>query len=141
LDRRLRDQVRGELKTGVTTMLVTHDPDDALSLADAVGVMAAGRLLQVGPPREVYERPVSAYVARLLGEANVLRGGVLVRPVRVRLVAGDEPVRSVSYRGGRATVDVGGVLVEVDARAAPSAGERAGVEIPPDARHRMAEGA
>jgi ABC-type Fe3+/spermidine/putrescine transport system ATPase subunit len=140
LDRRLRDQVRGELKTGVTTLLVTHDPEDALSLADAIGVMAAGRLLQVGPPREVYERPASGYVARLLGEANFLPGGVMVRPERVRLVAGDEPVRAVRYCGSRAIVDVGGVLVEVDARAAPRVGERAGVEVPAEARHVLPEG-
>src|SRR5262245_56871350 len=77
LDRRLREQVRSELRrlqrrTGVTTLVVTHDPEEALALADVVGVMADGRLLQVGPPREVYERPVSPYVARLLGDANIL---------------------------------------------------------------------
>ncbi|NBO93639.1 MAG: ABC transporter ATP-binding protein, partial [Planctomycetia bacterium] len=139
LDRRLRDQMRDQLKTGVSTLLVTHDPDDALSLADFIGVMADGRLLQVGTPREVYERPSSGYVARLLGEANLLPGGVMVRPERVRLTSGNEPVLSVRYRGATALIDVGGVLVEVNARQAPKVGETAGVHIPDEAKHYMPE--
>src|SRR5262249_51880021 len=62
LDRSLRDQLAGELRalqqrTGVTTMMATHDQEEALALADLVGILAAGRLLQVGPPEEVYLRP------------------------------------------------------------------------------------
>jgi ABC-type Fe3+/spermidine/putrescine transport system ATPase subunit len=77
LDRRLRDQVRGELRqlqrrTGVTTLLVTHDPEEALALADRAGVMASGRLLQAGTPQDLYERPCCPYVARLVGDANLL---------------------------------------------------------------------
>jgi ABC-type Fe3+/spermidine/putrescine transport system ATPase subunit len=92
LDRQLREQLRGELKdlqrrTGVTTVLVTHDREEALLLADQVGILAAGRLLQVGEPRTVYRRPRCPFVARLLGEANLLAiesGG----PDGVRLVGG-----------------------------------------------------
>jgi ABC-type Fe3+/spermidine/putrescine transport system ATPase subunit len=78
LDRRLREQVRGELRqlqrrTGVTTLLVTHDQEEALALADTVGVMARGRLLQTGTPQELYDRPSCPYIARLLGDANLLR--------------------------------------------------------------------
>lgn len=77
LDRQLRQQVRGELRalqrrTGVTTLLVTHDQEEALALADCIGIMAHGRLLQVGTPQDVYQRPCCPYVARLLGEANLL---------------------------------------------------------------------
>jgi ABC-type Fe3+/spermidine/putrescine transport system ATPase subunit len=76
LDRQLREQLRSELKelqrrSGVTTLLVTHDRDEALTLADRVGVLAAGRLLQVGAPEEVYQRPRCPFVARLLGDANL----------------------------------------------------------------------
>jgi ABC-type Fe3+/spermidine/putrescine transport system ATPase subunit len=76
LDRHLREQLRGSLRdlqrrTGVTTLLVTHDQEEALALADQVGVMTAGRLLQVGPPRELYRRPLCPFVARFLGEANL----------------------------------------------------------------------
>src|SRR5262249_57124625 len=70
----------------------THDPEEALALSDSVGVMASGRLLQVGAPRDLYERPVSPYVAGLLGDANVLRieavsEGVLTLAGGVRLTA------------------------------------------------------
>ena len=71
LDRHLRDQLRAELRTlqretGVTTVLVTHDQEEALAVSDLVGVMAAGRVLQVGPAAEVYHRPRTPFVARFL---------------------------------------------------------------------------
>jgi len=77
LDRPLREQMRRELKelqhrAGVTTLLVTHDRDEALVLADQVGILRAGRLLQVGDSRTVYRQPRYPFVARLLGEANLL---------------------------------------------------------------------
>ena len=95
LDRRLRERLRGELKelqrrAGVATLLVTHDQEEALALADEVGVMLGGRLLQVGRPEELYERPRLPWIARFLGEANLfeverregealrLRGGLLL---------------------------------------------------------------
>ncbi|MBX9580702.1 MAG: ABC transporter ATP-binding protein [Gemmataceae bacterium] len=95
LDRLLREQLRGELRrlqreNGVTTIMVTHDPEEALAVSDLVGVMNAGRLLQVGPPAEVYHRPRTPFVARALGDANLidgadlgLSGTVMVRPERV----------------------------------------------------------
>ena len=77
LDRRLREVMRHELKdlqrrTGVTTIMVTHDQEDALFLADRVGVMMNGRLLQVGSPEALYRRPERSEVARFLGDANLL---------------------------------------------------------------------
>ena len=77
LDRRLREAMRTELKelhhrTGVTTVMVTHDQEDALYLADRIGIMMDGRLLQVGTPEALYHRPARAEVARFLGDANVL---------------------------------------------------------------------
>jgi ABC-type Fe3+/spermidine/putrescine transport system ATPase subunit len=137
LDRHLRDQMRGELRTGTTTLMVTHDPDDALALADQVGILEAGRLVQLGSPRELYDRPVNATVARLLGAVNLLPGGFLVRPERLRLLPGEDPITAVEFRGSRALVKVADLWVEVDARTAPQLGERAAVEIPADARWRM----
>lgn len=77
LDRRLREQLRGELRelqnrTGVTTLLVTHDQEEALALADRVGLMAGGRLVQVDTPRDLYLRPRSTFAACFLGDANLL---------------------------------------------------------------------
>lgn len=76
LDRQLRERLRTELKqlqqqTGVTTILVTHDQEEALALADRVGLMLAGRFLQVDTAAHLYHHPVSPLVAQFLGEANL----------------------------------------------------------------------
>jgi ABC-type Fe3+/spermidine/putrescine transport system ATPase subunit len=92
LDRRLREQMRGELRelqrrTGVTTLLVTHDQEEALALADRVGLMRAGRLLQVGAPQELYRQPCDRWAACFLGDANLL-GVATVNGDEIRLQGG-----------------------------------------------------
>jgi iron(III) transport system ATP-binding protein len=82
----IRDDVLGLLRAHDTTaILVTHDQDEALSVADAVAVMRSGVIVQAGPPAEVYAAPVDLDVARFLGDANVLRGtysgGVVTCPL------------------------------------------------------------
>ncbi|MBM3479617.1 MAG: ABC transporter ATP-binding protein [Alphaproteobacteria bacterium] len=77
LDAQLRKDMQVELmelhrKIGLTTILVTHDQDEALSLADFVVLMRAGRIEQAGPPREIYARPATAFAARFLGAANLV---------------------------------------------------------------------
>jgi len=77
LDARLRQHMRGELRrlvkdTGVTAVYVTHDQSEALSMADRVAVMHAGRVAQIGTPRDLYDNPASRFVADFLGEANFL---------------------------------------------------------------------
>ena len=81
LDRNLREQTRHELvrvqrSTGTTFVLVTHDQDEALSMADRIGLLNAGRLAQVGTPAEIYERPASRFVASFMGATNILPGTV-----------------------------------------------------------------
>ena len=81
LDARLREQMRVELKkitkaVGVTTLYVTHDQAEALSLGDRVCVMNGGEILQVGSPQEVYARPKSLFVAQFVGEMNFVHGRV-----------------------------------------------------------------
>jgi putrescine transport system ATP-binding protein len=93
LDRKLREDTQLELKAlqrrlGVTFMIVTHDQDEAMVVADRMAVMRAGQLAQVGSPREVYERPASRYVAEFIGEANLFPDGpgwAAVRPERMAL--------------------------------------------------------
>jgi ABC-type Fe3+/spermidine/putrescine transport system ATPase subunit len=71
-------------------MIVTHDQDEAMVVADRMAVMHAGRIAQVGPPREVYERPAGRFVAEFIGEANLFADGAgfrLVRPERMALSA------------------------------------------------------
>jgi len=79
LDASLRTRVRAEVKqilknAGTTAIFVTHDQDEALSLADQVSVMLKGRIAQTGTPEEVYTSPASLAVATFLGEANLLDG-------------------------------------------------------------------
>ncbi len=69
----LREEVRGVLKrSGVAALFVTHDREEALSMADALAVMQYGRIVQTGTPRQLYAHPASPFVARFLGEANFL---------------------------------------------------------------------
>ncbi len=79
LDKSLRVEMQIELKriqreVGITTIFVTHDQEEALTLSDRIGILRAGRLVQDGPPREVYFHPRDAFTAGFLGEANILEG-------------------------------------------------------------------
>jgi iron(III) transport system ATP-binding protein len=70
---RLRGEIRAlQQRLGVTTIMVTHDQEEALSMADRIVVMNAGRIEQVGTPREIYEFPATAFVADFVGKINVL---------------------------------------------------------------------
>jgi iron(III) transport system ATP-binding protein len=82
LEPALRSEVRLEIRrlcrgTGITTVYVTHDQKEALSMADTIAVMRQGRVVQVGSPRDLYARPASRFVAGFLGEANFLSGKVI----------------------------------------------------------------
>jgi putrescine transport system ATP-binding protein len=81
LDKRLRDSTRFELMElqrtlGLTFIIVTHDQSEAMILADRIGVMDRGRLMQVAPPAEIYERPNSRWVADFVGDVNLFEGRV-----------------------------------------------------------------
>jgi len=82
---RLRDEIRRvQLEVGTTTLFVTHDQEEALAIADRVGVMNKGRLEQLGPPTEIYSRPATAFVAEFVGLTNRLSGVVKDGEVEVR---------------------------------------------------------
>ena len=82
---RLRDEIRRvQLEVGITTLFVTHDQEEALAIADRVGVMNAGHLEQLGPPTTVYSRPATPFVAEFVGLTNRLDGTVKDRMVDVR---------------------------------------------------------
>jgi putative spermidine/putrescine transport system ATP-binding protein len=142
LDLKLREQMQVELKqlqrqVGITFVFVTHDQEEALTMSDRIAVFNDGRIEQVGTPAEVYERPVTPFVAGFVGTSNLLQGhaaeqvlgtpGVFsVRPEKIRIAkaldrAGEGEhsaagvVREVVYVGAatRFVVDleVGGYLV------------------------------
>jgi len=82
---RLRDEIRRvQLEVGITTLFVTHDQEEALAIADRVGVMNAGHLEQLGPPTLVYTRPATPFVAEFVGLTNRLPGEVKFGMVEVR---------------------------------------------------------
>jgi iron(III) transport system ATP-binding protein len=79
LDASLRAHVRTEIHQllvglGITTVFVTHDQDEAFVLGDRVAVLAEGRVVQVGPPAELYQRPATRWLAGFVGDANLVRG-------------------------------------------------------------------
>ncbi|MGB4829404.1 MAG: ABC transporter ATP-binding protein [Paracoccaceae bacterium] len=91
LDKALRVEMQVELKriqreVGITTIFVTHDQEEALVLSDRIGILKDGKLVREGPPREVYNDPGTAFAARFLGDANLLKG--LPEPGGLRLADG-----------------------------------------------------
>jgi iron(III) transport system ATP-binding protein len=81
LDAQLREQMRGELQRlqrewGVTSIYVTHDQSEALAISDRIAVMNLGEIVQLGPPKEIYNRPTSEFVANFIGKTNLIHGDV-----------------------------------------------------------------
>ncbi len=98
----LRDQVRRiQLEVGITTLFVTHDQEEALAIADRVGVMREGHLEQLAPPTEVYSRPATSFVAEFVGLTNRLAGTVSGSTVTVR--GRDLPLVDLSTAPGPVT--------------------------------------
>ena len=109
LDLKLRKEMQIELKrlqheTGITFVFVTHDQEEALTMSDRIAVMNAGRILQVGTPREIYDHPSERFVANFIGESNLLHceldaitggTGTVLLPSGIRLSASvpDEATR------------------------------------------------
>jgi ABC-type Fe3+/spermidine/putrescine transport system ATPase subunit len=157
LDARLRLELRGELRrihaeTRTTALYVTHDQEEALSLADRIAVMNKGRIEQIGPPREVYEKPANEFVARFLGELNVAEPG---SPLSAALQAGPEKrvafrpeaarlggegiaatVREVTYLGSKSElrVEAQGQLLKLWTQAPFSVGDVIYFDVPNDKR-------
>jgi spermidine/putrescine transport system ATP-binding protein len=67
---------RLQAETGITFIFVTHDQEEALTMSDRIAVMSAGKILQVGSPREIYDAPTDRFVADFIGETNFLKGRI-----------------------------------------------------------------
>jgi iron(III) transport system ATP-binding protein len=110
LDARVRARLRGEIRDlqgrlGITTIMVTHDQEEALTMSDRIVVMNAGRIEQVGPPDEIYGRPATPFVADFVGRMNFLEGRTLDDKridVRGATLSVEEPIGF--GRGTRVTV-------------------------------------
>ncbi len=88
LDKALRVDMQVELKriqreVGITTIFVTHDQEEALTMADRIGILRDGCVIQEGPPEDIYDRPRSEFAATFLGDANVLRGEATETGIRL----------------------------------------------------------
>jgi len=166
LDLKLREAMQEELKSlqrslGITFVFVTHDQGEALSLADQVAVFNEGRIVQIGSPEDIYQRPRTRFVADFVGSANVLSpelcvaagaagGWASLRAEVVELAAPgkgrlDGNVASVRYMGpvNRVSVTVGGTSIIADMPAShmpPDAGAAVSLTWADDALHRMDEG-
>ena len=119
LDAKLREQLRLELRAlirrvGITSVYVTHDQAEAMTLADRIAVMDRGRIVQLGTPREIYDEPVARFVADFVGHANFVRG-------RVRALEGEVAV-----------VEMLGTTRRAAAPAALRAGDEVEVMIRPE---------
>lgn len=119
LDAKLRVEVRTELrqlqqKLGITTIYVTHDQDEALSMSDIIAVMHAGRVEQVGTPWEIYFRPVNRFVADFIGTVNFL----------------DEIV--TANEGGVLTVEHGDMTLKIPTAVAVEPGEAVTLVLRPE---------
>lgn len=122
LDATVRKSLRRELRriheaTGVTTLFVTHDQEEALELADRVAVLRDGRIEQIGIPSEVYDHPVSAFVAGFVGDANRLVGDVQGG----RFMAGGLVLPAAGVRDGAAEAYLRPHQVSVTTAQAPNA--------------------
>jgi putative spermidine/putrescine transport system ATP-binding protein len=131
LDLKLREEMQEELKSlqrklGITFVFVTHDQGEALAMADRLAIFHAGRVVQIGAPAEVYERPRTRFVADFVGSANVLspefaaRTGAAarwtsLRPEKIRATAPEQDVRNdaTSLIGTIANVHYQGALTRI----------------------------
>jgi putrescine transport system ATP-binding protein len=121
LDRKLREETQFELTDlqvdlGLTFIIVTHDQEEAMTLADRIAVMNHGKIVQVGTPAEIYEQPNSRYVADFIGNINLLEG------------------RVVNAAGGSVRMDCGGTgaTVGVDQDLSASPGDTAWFAVRPE---------
>jgi len=113
LDLKLRRQMQLELKAiqhdvGITFIHVTHDQEEAMTMADTIAVMNAGRVEQLGPPNELYERPQTAFVAGFLGVSNLLPG-TATGPTTIAVDGGpavEVSPETLNGRSGRVAVGI-----------------------------------
>src|ERR1700728_2141712 len=124
----LRDQIRRiQLEVGITTLFVTHDQEEALAIADRVGVMRAGQLEQLAPPTEVYSRPAPPFAAEFVGLTTRLAGTVSGSTVTVR--GQDLPLVDIGTPAGPVTALIRPEAVTLASESSAGSGPLAGTVI------------
>ena len=104
LDAKLRERMRFELKRiqrelGLTTIYVTHDQSEALALSHEIAVMNEGRIVQIGSPRDIYERPRTRFVADFIGSTNFLDGRIVARDAATGRLTAETELGNVAIAG------------------------------------------
>ncbi|MBW7971322.1 ABC transporter ATP-binding protein [Bradyrhizobium sp. BR 10289] len=117
LDKKLRENTQGELmelqrRLGMTFIIVTHDQEEAMTMADRIGVMKSGKLAQVAPPRELYEAPRSRWIAEFVGDINLFDGESKLRDGH-RLVIGTRDAGTLVVAEPREPVGAGRFAVAI----------------------------
>ena len=165
LDLKLREQMQSELKQlqrrlDITFLFITHDQHEALSMTDRIGVFNHGKIEQIGSPAEIYNSPMTKFVAQFIGAANVLEGesarkltranAAMLRPERLALSAPEAgraqgEVEEIQYFGSFSRVRVGigetSLTADIPAQSRsplPSVGERVGLNWDDSAVHKLA---
>ncbi len=131
LDDRLRDQMRGELRllqrrVKVTTLFVTHDQIEALSMSNRIAVMNKGEIVQEGTPRDIYFEPNSEFVASCVGAKNFIRGKPGQKDGESALLRVDTSLGTLMCRGDDLAVDRSSVVVAIRPEACTVADEDTG---------------
>jgi iron(III) transport system ATP-binding protein len=137
LDTRLRQQMRGEIRaicraTGLTTLYVTHDQKEALSIADRIAIMKGGRVIQVGTPAQLYTRPETSFVAEFLGQSNLIPGRVLDRAASSEGSGSTHEGKRAHLRVETALGELVGVFHAGAHAGAPQAGAQVVLSIRPE---------
>jgi len=133
LDSKLRKEMQIELKrmqleTGITFVFVTHDQEEALTMSDRIAVMSRGKVLQVGSPWDIYDKPADRFVADFIGETNLLSAQVIGMTngvARVRLASGAEIAATIA-EGAQPSGEVTIVVRPEHARAVQAGGQLSG---------------
>ena len=127
LDAKIRVELRTEIRRiqqelGITTIYVTHDQEEALSLSDRIVVMNAGRVEQIGPPFEIYNFPSTSFVASFIGQLNLLpvvvhdaaAGAVSLGGQGAQMIRTNQPIHAGERNAGASGDPAGGTQDRVD---------------------------
>jgi iron(III) transport system ATP-binding protein len=144
LDVKLRDAMRSELRSlqrrlGVTTLYVTHDQAEALSMSDRIAVMSGGKIVQEGAPREIYRSPSSQFVAGFIGESNFLDGTVAKVNADGTAVA-NTPAGALTIRSPEGTVTGDKVTLGIRPQGITTTASGGPAGVPPAGPHTALEG-